>query len=95
MNSVNLTFRVFVEGKLEIEETGAYQPDDIKAVAERHAAAVGDRPHMVEIEFLDEPNPWERFFRMGTDPQAMVLPVAFDSATDGLTLLSKLAAKRN
>lgn len=30
---------------------------------------------MVELEFLDDPSE-ERFFRMGTDPQAMVKAIA-------------------
>jgi hypothetical protein len=31
---------------------------------------------MVELEFLDEPNPHHRYFRFGTNPAGMVLPIA-------------------
>jgi hypothetical protein len=31
--------------------------------------------YMVEFEFLDEPDPTERFFRFGSDPGGMVAPL--------------------
>ena len=43
--------------------------------------------HMIEIEFLDEPNREQAFFRIGTDPRGMVRPVGVD--------LAKLGDKRN
>lgn len=49
---------------------------EIGDLAQRHALRMLDSPqNMVEIEFLDETNPLERFFRIGTDPTGMVVPV--------------------
>ncbi len=48
----------------------------LPSIAERHAAALASEDlHMIEIEFLDEPNINERFLRFGTDPEGMVMPL--------------------
>ena len=50
----------------------------LPTLAEQHATKLAAHDlHMVEIEFLDEPNEQERFFRFGTDPSGMVMPIAF------------------
>ena len=57
---------------LPIEELEHLLP----SLAEKHATAMlAHEMHMIEIEFLDEPKPEERFFRFGTDPRGMLLPV--------------------
>jgi hypothetical protein len=59
--------------------------DLLPQLAEEHASAMMRGEYgMIEIEFLDEPDPLERFFRIGVDPKGMVAPVAID-----LTLRSK------
>ena len=51
----------------------------LPGIAEKHATALAAHElHMVEIEFLDEPDPNERFFRFGTDPTGIVMPMAID-----------------
>jgi hypothetical protein len=47
-------------------------------LAQQHAKKLAAHDlHMIEIEFLDEPNEQERFLRFGTDPSGMVMPIAF------------------
>lgn len=71
--------RIFVAGRLLGEETLEVDADEIESkfpeIASHHAKLVGDRPFMVEIEFLDEPDPMTRYFRFGTDPSGMVKPI--------------------
>lgn len=48
-------------------------------LAEKHGRALAAHElHMIEIEFLDEPDPKERFFRFGTDPSGRVIPIQVD-----------------
>jgi hypothetical protein len=79
---MKLAIRGFV-GKSKLFEDRVDLPIEqldnlLPKLAEQHALAMVGRPHMIEIEFLDEPNPQERFFRFGTDPSGMVIPVEID-----------------
>jgi hypothetical protein len=49
------------------------------AAAHAKALAAGDID-MIEFEFLDEPDPNERYFRMGTKPTGMVAPMRVNLA---------------
>ncbi len=67
------TTRIFEERvDVEVDHLGGILP----TLAEMHAKRLAAyEKHMIEIEFLDEPNEKERFFRFGTDPSGMVVPI--------------------
>lgn len=51
----------------------------IAAMAPKHSAAMAAHElDMIEFEFPDDPNPDERFFRIGTNPDGMVMPIEVD-----------------
>lgn len=72
-------FRGYMNGILQFEEYAEFEDDETgnklaEAMGEAHARLIADQPHMIEIEFLDEPMQ-ERFFRFGTDPKGMRMPI--------------------
>ncbi len=78
---VRLAIRGFVGARRVFEERVDVDFDHLggvlPALAEKHAKRLASHErHMIEIEFLDEPNEQERFFRFGTDPSGMVMPIA-------------------
>jgi hypothetical protein len=80
---IRLAIRGFAKGRRQFEDVVEI---DLQALdqllpglAEKHAEALASHAlHMIEIEFLDESNPNERFFRFGTDPSGMVMPLRID-----------------
>jgi hypothetical protein len=77
---VRLAIRGFAGSRLVFEEHVSVSDSDVGGVlpklAEDHAAKMAAHDlHMIEIEFL-EANENERFFRFGTDPSGMVMPIA-------------------
>jgi hypothetical protein len=76
---VRIRRRVWVEGALVLDEEAVEPVDKSKSdgpdFAKRVGALAQGRRHMVELEFLDEPNPLTRFIRFGTDPSMMDIPL--------------------
>ncbi len=77
--TMRIAIRGFVGKELAFEERIEIDESDfdtlLPALAIKHADAIaGHKLHMIEIEFLDETGP-NRFFRFGTDPAGMVLPM--------------------
>jgi hypothetical protein len=72
-----LAIRLYLAGQLEEEIVCDAETTDLKALAERHAARAcnSGKPHLVEIEFLDEPDENQRYYRFGSDPSYMVRPL--------------------
>jgi hypothetical protein len=80
--TVRLAVRGFVDGgSLKFEDFVTVSEkevhDILPALAKKHVRAMKDHElHMIEIEFLDEPDDLKRFFRFGSDPSRMVSPVS-------------------
>jgi hypothetical protein len=77
---IRVAIRGFAAGVKVFEDEFCVDESDtgelIGCLAEEHAAAMAAHPlHMIEIEFLDESDPNQRFFRFGTDPGGIVLPL--------------------
>jgi hypothetical protein len=82
MKPIRLAIRVYIEKALHSEECINLNPKRLDGLlpklAEKHAALIADKGGMIEIEFLDEPDLYSRFLRIGTDPSGMVMPIAID-----------------
>jgi hypothetical protein len=80
---MRIAIRGFADGDhLQFEDridiTDEAMEDLLPELAKKHGAALAAHElHMIEIEFVDDPSP-DRFFRFGTDPRGMVLPMEVD-----------------
>lgn len=78
--TIRLAIRGFVGDALLFADRVVVDSDKLDeilpALALKHARAMADhRLHMIEIEFLDEPDPNQRFFRISSDSSGMVFPI--------------------
>lgn len=88
-DELHLTVRGWKNGVLAFAEAHTFKGEfnelgeDISTMAARQIARVADAPlHMIEIEFMDEPDQKKRFCRFGTDRSRMVAPVAVELEGD-------------
>lgn len=77
---VRIAIRGFAKGRIIFRDFATIGDDDLEnllpSLAAKHAERMAAHElHVIEVEFLDEPNKNERFFRFGTDPSGMVLPL--------------------
>jgi len=74
---MRLAVRGYIDGRQVFEDFIDGNDADIDriATAQMERLVKSGKPHMVEIEFLDEPDPLTRFFRFGSDPRYMREPI--------------------
>lgn len=89
---VRLAIRGFTNGVTKFEDVLDLPEEELDellpTLASRHATAMVECSlDMIEIEFLDEADPLSRFFRVGVNPNGMVMPLAID--------LTEMARKPN
>lgn len=77
---VRFVIRGFADGEVRFEESVDAPLDELDSIlaelAKKHADAMVDYDrHVIEFEFLDEPDPLQRFLRFGTDISMMKIPM--------------------
>lgn len=76
---MKVAIRGYAAGKQIFEELYDGENLNLEMLAKHHAELLRDRPkHMIEVEFLDHPDDPYRFFRFGTDPEGMVMPLELE-----------------
>jgi len=73
---MRVAVRGWGDGRKLFDEVIDADEEALETIAPRLIQRViGYKRNMLEIEFLDEPNNNERYFRFGSDPTMMVEPI--------------------
>jgi len=73
---MRIAVRGWGDGRKLFDEVMECDEQSLETIAPEHVQRVmGYKRNLLEIEFLDEPNENERYFRFGTDPSMMVAPI--------------------
>lgn len=84
MGTIRIKLRGFKSGKLVWEREVVFidsvgMDRIIPTLAAEHVEEIkAGTLGMVEMEFLDEADPMHRFFRIGVEPEGMVMPLRID-----------------
>lgn len=80
---MKIDVRFYVAGKQVRRERLEVEPPQLAALAEEHSQfmfmVAGQRPWLVSVELLDDPDDPNRFTRFGTDVEGMRDPRIFRS----------------
>lgn len=75
---MRIAVRGYLNGEHVFTDFQEVKPEDyelVERIAKQHAyLTIHGEIDMIEIEWLDEPDQNQRFFRIGTNPADMVLP---------------------
>lgn len=79
MEKTRVVVRIWLNSKLFLKERIDVTTEEEEAVipdlVTKHQKLLIENPHVIELEFIDELDPKERYFRFGTDPHGMVQPI--------------------
>jgi hypothetical protein len=72
---MRIAIRGYIAGRIQFEDYSDIVNNSLHDLSELYTARLlslpGGDSHMIAIEFLDEPDPHERWFRFGTDKGAL------------------------
>lgn len=75
---MRVAIRGFIAGKLLFDDRADIVTDNLHDLSEHYTTRMLNLPggdsHMIKLEFLDEPDAGQRFFRFGTDTDALPKP---------------------
>lgn len=80
---IRLMFRGYLGRVCQWERPTSIAESDLDQVLPRLASEHGEAMNhgeltMIEVEFLDELDPNERYFRLGVSPEGMVCPIGIE-----------------